>query len=179
MRRWAGGAMFTALLLGVLAALAGAAPASARIVTINMAFEDLLPGERRSDTARVALPRDARLVDVVVGEETTDPGAFAWDFELCPPRGECLPVTPASEGTLLGAGDHSLVVVVTLDDDAPALASSTLTGRLVFAAADDDGGLPPTGTTLTILGLASLLLATGLGLVVLAPGRSRSEVSRA
>lgn len=172
-RWWASGSIAAALLLGVLAALVAATPANARIVTIDMSFEQLQPGERRSDTAVVSLPREARLTDVVVGEESTDPDAFRWDVALCPPQGPCVPVAPSSEGTRLDAGSYELRVEVTLGADAPALASSLVTGRLVFTDDGDGGdGLPPTGVSPALLVAAVGLLVVGVGLVRVARRRA-------
>ena len=149
LRRWAGGTMAAALVLGVLAALLAAQPAQARIVTVSFSFEQMTPGERRAQSELLTLPRDARLVDVTIEEETSTPGSFRWEVELCPTSGTCIPVVEASEGWRVSAGDLELGVAVTLDDDAPALASSSISGRLVFAADDvDDDGAPGDGRTL-------------------------------
>lgn len=142
-------------------------------MSIDMSFESLLPGETRSETAQVRVPVRARLVDVVVEEVASEPGALAGQVELCPPSGTCLPVAPASEGAVLVAGVHDLEVSVTLADDAPARATSSITGRLVLRA--DEPELPPTGFAPALLGAAVVVLGAGLVLVTV----SRRQVRRA
>ncbi len=175
LRRGAGGTLAVALVLGVLASLLAARPAEARIATIAFAFEHMMPGEHRSQEEALSIPRDARLVDVEITEETSAPGAFGWVAELCPTAGACVPVTPASEGAAIAAGTARLVVEVTLDEGADALATSAISGRLVFADdGGDDGGLPPTGTAVAGLVLGALALL-GVGGTLLALSRDRGS----
>lgn len=158
--------MVLALVLGVLAAIIAAQPAHARIVSVAFSFPGLAPGEERSDSAAVPIPHDARLVAVEIAEQTSAPGTFRWSATLCPPTGRCLPVQPAIEGAEVVAGEHTLDVTVALDVDADALASSTVTGRLVFSDDADDDGLPPTGVVVgSLVALAAALLAGGTAFV--------------
>lgn len=177
LRHWAGASMALALVFGVLAAILAAPPAHARIMSAAFSFPALSAGEKRSATATVNLPRTAELVAVEITEDTTAPGDFHWSAQLCPPAGACLPATTASEGAEVLAGEHTLAVAVELDPDAAALASSTLTGRLVFTDHADDEGLPPTGALAwSLVALAGLLLVCGLALV---DASRRREVARA
>lgn len=177
LRHWAGASMALALVLGVLAALLAAQPAQARIISVTFSFPALAAGEKRSDAATVHLPRTAELVAVEIAEDTTAPGAVHWSAELCPPTGTCLPVSTASEGADVVAGEHTLAVAVQLDPDAAALTSSTLTGRLVFSDPADDDGLQPTGALAgPLVALAVVLLVGGSALV---RASRRREVARA
>ena len=171
--RWAGSTALAALLLGVLAAVLAGTPVHARIVPVDMSFSQLLPGEERSSSAAVSVPRDARLADVVVDEATDHPDSFIWDVNLCRPAGECLAVVPSSEGAELAAGAYALEVAVRLVAGAPAGASSMLAGHLVLV--DADGELPLTGTSPGLLVVAVCLLGAGAVLVALARRRSWQE----
>lgn len=175
LRRGAVGSFVAVLLLGVLATVLAARPAQARVATLSFAFEQLMPGESREDSDTFAVPRTARISEVQLEEDSSEPGAFTWELSLCPASGACLPVARESEGREVPAGEARLEVSVRLDEDAPQLASSSVSGRIVFSADDDESGeLPPTGAaSLGILAGALALLGVGIALLLVARRRSR------
>lgn len=169
--RWASSTALAALLLSVLATLVAIPSSQARLVPVELSFSHMLPGEERSSSVEVHLPRDARLTDAVVAEANDHASAFVWDLSLCATTGDCVRLVPASGGAELAAGAHTLDVTVRLDGDAPAGSRSTLSGHLVLADARD--GLPLTG-----MGPGLLLVAAGLlvvGSVLFALARREAE----
>lgn len=196
-RRSRGGAALSLVLAVALAtasvlAAGGAADASTRTEPLRATFDHLLPGMTASASWGLELDRAAVMTDVTTVE--SGPGDVAWSVWLRrPATGAVTGVTEGATGTRLPAGAYELHVSVAVADIPPA-ATSTLDGRIVFAATGGaDGGettgtgqaggtpaLPGTGGPLAMTGapaLALLLAAVATALVglllLLGAGRRR------
>lgn len=170
--RGAAGCFAAALLLAVLAVLSGvsaARGAELSDVDLSFRFDDMAPGETRTDTRAFEIPVDALIRAAEVEVDHNDDGAFSWVVQVCPVGGGgCAVVDAAAVGTALAAGDYLLTVTVAVGSGAPAVASSAISGYLSFVE-DDGGDLPPTGWSAVWLAVAVVVFTVaGLGLLRLA-----------
>lgn len=161
--------------------LVGAPPAhAAESIDVVVAFEDLVPGEARSEIGTYELVRDARHVgfDWIEREGVLRDAEI--DVEACDAGGTCVDATRAA-GQVLAAGPVRITLTVTLDRDAPQAADGSTTGRLTFTAegeASAGHALPLTGAGAAGAALWALALAlTGTVLLVARRRRHRDTTT--
>lgn len=176
-RRATAGSLAAALVLALLGAALGTRAATAEDAreTFSVSFDNLLPGETRTETTVLEVPVPAVLATTTAEVADGASPDISWDIELCPVAGgRCLDLS-AAVGTPLVAGDHELTVSATLTPGVPPAGGqhSAVVGHLAFVA-DTDDELATTGAALGVL----LVLAVGLvvlGYLLLFAGRPRDD----
>ncbi|MGI9823083.1 hypothetical protein [Agromyces sp. Marseille-Q5079] len=181
---WAA-AMIAVLAGSLLLAVGAAGPSrAAESVEFTLVFEDLVPGELRTQAAEATLERDATLTSIEWVERTGLLADGSLDVTVCR-GGACTALSTFAE-TPMPAGVIEVSVTVGVDADAPRGVDGTALGRLTFVADDaapggvpgdggGDGGLPTTGASLVALVWGTALLATGALLAGVAASRSRAR----
>jgi len=141
---------------------------------LTMSFDELLPGETRSESTPVELPVAVRVGEVRL-HEVGPRGGVRWAAELCPESGDPCVDLLARGGTpsYVAAGRAAIVVTVTELALGPG-GGSSLVGRITF---DEVGTLAITGPEAvpSLVATAAALVSTGALLVVLARRRRAVE----
>ena len=141
--------------------------------TLEVTFDQLLPGQTRSEEIALEVPVESTL-RISRWDEVTASGAFDWGLQLC--GSECREVS-ADTVSRLAPGDYRLVVAVTFAADAPHSVVGRLAARFSLMQTDP-GGLAATGFAGSALtAAAGLLVGLGLVLVLLAGRRRRDEAA--
>lgn len=174
-----------AALLAGASVLFGASSAQALPLPLplQVSFTDLLPGDVRSTSWPVQVPREAVIAQAVLHKNGA--GDLRWTARLCPVAGSaCVDLMTAVVGTPLAAGSYELEVGLTVLDMQPGQ-SQTLEGRytlvedgLLAGTGGGPGVLASTGTPALSFGLTAVAVAAlGLLLVVLARRRRDDDTT--
>ncbi|ANJ25909.1 hypothetical protein [Agromyces aureus] len=175
---WWAAAMLAVLAGGLLLAIGAAAPSrAAEPVEFTLVFDDLTPGESRTESATIELARDATLTSIAWVERTGLLADGTLDVVVCG-GGDCAD-TVAFESTPMRAGTIDVSVTVVAPADLAPGASGTALGRLAFVADEGGGaGLPATGAAVGAIAWGVALLAAGALLAGIGALRSRRSGAR-
>jgi LPXTG-motif cell wall-anchored protein len=189
LRSGAAASFALAALLAGASVLLGASSAQAlpQALPLQVSFTDLLPGDVRSTSWPVQVPRQTVIVQAALHKDGA--GDLRWTTRLCPVLGgSCLDLMTAVVGTPVAAGAYELEVGLTVLDMQPGqsqslegrftlvedgLPSGTGTGTGTGTGGGGGGGvLASTGFPAQSLGLTAVAVAVlGVLLVVLARRR--------
>jgi len=164
-----------AVLAGALLLAVGAATASRAVepVEFTLAFDDLSPGETRTESAAATLERDATLTSIAWVERAGLLADGPLDVRVC--RDDVCTSLAGFVETPMTAGELDVSVTVVAAADVSPEDDGTALGRLTFVA--DDDGLAPTGASLTALVWGAALLAAGALLAGVAAARARARAA--
>jgi LPXTG-motif cell wall-anchored protein len=183
LRSGAAASFALAALLAGASVLLGASSAQAlpQALPLQVSFTDLRPGDVRSTSWPVRVPRQTVIAQAALHKDGA--GDLRWTARLCPVLGSaCLDLMTAVVGTPLAAGAYELEVGLTVLDMPPGQ-SQSLDGRFILVedgllagTGGGGGALASTGFPAQSLGLTAVAVAV-LGVLLVVVARRRRDDS--